>query len=73
MVLRERADELPRSHILDRYARTTSAAEVIETYLPLVRDLRVDIVTIQMASLDQETLIELVGSQVLPSLRAAAR
>ena len=67
MTLRERADELPRSEILERYARNTSAAGIIDTYMPLVTDLGADVVTMQMASLDQEALIEMLGRDVLPA------
>ena len=70
--LRERADELPRSEVLERYARVNDSQGIAETYMPLVSELGADIVTIQMASLDQEALIELLGSEVLPTLRAAA-
>jgi len=67
--LREMADAMPRDEILDRYTRVRSAAEIIEAYLPLVRDLDADIVTFQMAALDQPGLIELLGSEVLPALK----
>lgn len=72
MTLRQRADELDRSEVLDRYPRATNAEGIIETYLPLVSELGADIVTIQMASLDQEALIEMLGREVLPTLRSAA-
>jgi hypothetical protein len=68
--LRERADELPREEVLGRYSKVTSADDIIEVYRPLVDDLDADIVTFQMASLDQPALIELLGSEVLPRLRA---
>lgn len=68
--LRERADELPRDEILGRYAMVSTADDIVETYRPLIEDLDADIVTIQMASLDQEGLIEMIGSDVLPRLRA---
>jgi hypothetical protein len=35
----------------------------------LVTDLEADIVTFQMASLDQPELIRMIGSEVLPTLR----
>ena len=70
--LRERADELPREEVLGRYSQVSSADDIVETYRPLVEDLDADIVTIQMASLDQEGLIEMLGSDVLPKLRAMA-
>ena len=72
MTLRRRADDLPREDVLGRYARATSAEEIIEIYLPLIEGIGADVVTIQMASVDQESLIELVGAEVLPALREAA-
>ena len=70
--LRERADELPREEVLGRYSIVSTADEIVETYLPLVTELHADVVTIQMTSLDQEGLIDLLGSEVLPRLREAA-
>lgn len=67
--LRERADEMPRSEVLERYSRVASADEVIATYRPLIDDLDADIVTLQMTSLDQPALINTLGSEVLPALR----
>jgi coenzyme F420-dependent glucose-6-phosphate dehydrogenase len=67
--LREKADELPREEILGRYPRVHSADQILETYRPLTEDLDADIVTFQMASLDQPTLIRLLGTEVLPSMR----
>ncbi|MFZ0014824.1 MAG: LLM class flavin-dependent oxidoreductase, partial [Acidimicrobiia bacterium] len=67
--LRERADELPRQEVLERYSLVHSVDEVVETYRPLVAELGADIVTFQMASLDQPALIELLGTKVLPVLR----
>ena len=68
--LRERADELPREEVLSRYTLVNDASEIIATYRPLVTDLGADIVTFQMASLDQPALIRLIGSEVLPELRS---
>ncbi len=70
--LRERADQLPREEVLGRYALSYTSDEIVDTYRPLVADLGADIVTIQMASLDQEGLIAQLGSEVLPALRALA-
>lgn len=70
--LRERADELPREEVLERYSLVSSSDDIIETYTPLVSELGADIVTIQMASLDQEALIEQLGADVLPRLRQIA-
>jgi hypothetical protein len=55
--------------VLERYSLVHSVDEVVETYRPLVSELGADIVTFQMASLDQPALIELLGTKVLPVLR----
>ncbi len=67
--LRERADALPREEVLGRYAVVSTVEEIIEAYTPLVRDISADVVTLQMASTDQERLIEMLGAEVLPELR----
>lgn len=72
MTLRKRADDLPREEILGRYARATGAEDIINLYLPLAGSIDADIITIQMASVDQESLIEILGRDVLPVLRQAA-
>ena len=68
-VLRERADAMPREEVLGRYSLVETAEDIVETYLPLVRDVHADVVTFQMASLDQEGLIAMLGRDVLPRLR----
>jgi len=68
--LRERADELPREEVLSRYSLVDNADEIVEVYRPLVETLKADIVTFQMASLDQPALIDLLGHQVLPALKS---
>ena len=70
--LRERADALPREEVLGRYARATESAQIVDLYLPLIEDIGADVVTIQMAAVDQEALIEMLGREVLPALRDAA-
>jgi coenzyme F420-dependent glucose-6-phosphate dehydrogenase len=67
--LREMADSLPREEILGRYSQVATADEILETYLPLVKDLEADIVTFQMAALDQPRLIRMLGDEVLPELK----
>jgi G6PDH family F420-dependent oxidoreductase len=67
--LREMADDLPRDEILGRYSRVSTPAEILETYMPLVDDLDADIVTFQMAALDQPGLIQMLGEEVLPRIR----
>ena len=68
--LRSRADELPRDEVLGQYTIVSSPEEIVAAYRPLVEDLRADVVTFQMTSLDQEALIDMLGSEVLPELRA---
>ena len=68
--LRERADQLPREEVLGRYSLVDSADQIVDVYRPLVETLNADIVTFQMASLDQPALIALLGSQVLPALKS---
>jgi coenzyme F420-dependent glucose-6-phosphate dehydrogenase len=67
--LREKADRLPREEVLGRYSQVSTPEEVVDTYAPLITDLGAEIVTFQMASLDQPALIEMLGREVLPSLR----
>jgi coenzyme F420-dependent glucose-6-phosphate dehydrogenase len=67
--LRAMADELPREEVLGRYPIVSRPTEIIATYRPLVEELGADVVTIQMAALDQPELIRLLGSEVLPALR----
>ena len=68
--LREMADAMPRDEILGRYTIVRSPDDIVAAYRPLVDDLGADIVTFQMASLDQLDLIRMLGSEVLPRLRS---
>lgn len=69
--LREKADEMPREEVLGRYTLVNSGDDIVAAYRPLVDELHADIVTFQMASLDQPALIDLLGSEVLPALRTS--
>jgi len=70
--LRERADQLPKEEVLGRYSIVADADQIVEAYRPLVENCAADIVTVQMASLEQESLIKMLGREVLPRLRAIA-
>jgi coenzyme F420-dependent glucose-6-phosphate dehydrogenase len=70
--LRERADQLPREEVLGRYSIVADPDQIVETYRPLVETCAADIVTVQMTSVDQESLIKMLGAEVLPRLRAIA-
>ncbi len=67
--LRRRADTLSRDEVLGRYPVVSSVDELVEVYRPLVTDLGANIVTLQVAGTDQESLIGLIGAEVLPRLR----
>ncbi|MCA9797550.1 MAG: LLM class flavin-dependent oxidoreductase, partial [Candidatus Eremiobacteraeota bacterium] len=70
--LREKADELPREEVLGRYSRCATAEEIVKVYEPLVKDIEADVITLQMAAVDQPGLIKLLGEKVLPALREMA-
>lgn len=72
MDLRIRADAMPREEVLARYAIAPDAEAMVATYRPLVADVGADIVAFQVTSLDQEAAIAMIGSDVLPRLRALA-
>ncbi|MCZ6663490.1 MAG: LLM class F420-dependent oxidoreductase, partial [Actinobacteria bacterium] len=60
---------LPREEVLGRYALVSTPEEIAATYRPLVTAVGADVVTFQMASLDQPSLIRMLGKEVLPLLR----
>lgn len=70
MVLRQRADEMDRSEILGQYRVVSSAADLIDAYKPLVTEVAADYISIQVASLDPDRTMEIIGSEVLPELRS---
>lgn len=72
MVLRERADQMDRSEILSKYGVVSSAADLIEAYRPLVTEVGADIVSVQVAAVEPDPVIDLIGSAVLPELRRLA-
>src|SRR5579871_173987 len=73
MELRVKADEMDPQEVLSSYAVVPDAAGLIESYHPLVTDVGADIVSIQVMSTDPMAAIEMIGKEVLPQLRAAAR
>jgi coenzyme F420-dependent glucose-6-phosphate dehydrogenase len=68
--LRERADAMPRDELLGQYWIGADGDALTEIYRPLVEDLHADTVAFQVASLDQEATIRMLGSEVVPRLRA---
>lgn len=68
--LRSRADELDRSEVLSSYSVVSLPGDYLDVYRPLVTEIGADVVTIQTTSLDQEGTIAMLGSDVLPRLRA---
>lgn len=72
MVLRQRADRMDRAEILAQYTIVADGEELLGAYRPLVTEVGADAVAIQVASTDPLRAIALVGSEVLPRLRAEA-
>lgn len=72
MDLRIRADELPRSEILEKYSIAHDADQYVEVYAPLITEVHADIVAIQTTSVDQEATIAMLGDEVVPRLRELA-
>jgi coenzyme F420-dependent glucose-6-phosphate dehydrogenase len=72
MILRQRADAMERSEILRQYPIVRDIDELVDAYLPLVRDVGADYVAIQVASVDPMKAIDAIGTQALPRLRAVA-
>jgi coenzyme F420-dependent glucose-6-phosphate dehydrogenase len=66
------ADALGPEEVLAPYVLARGARTLVEAYRPLVDDLRADVVSIQVATLDPIATIDLVGSEVIPALRAPA-
>ena len=69
MVLRQRADEMDREEILSKYTVVKDAEGLIDAYRPLVTDVGAEVVSIQVASIDPERTLNMLGSEVLPELR----
>lgn len=69
MVLRERADSMDRTEILDLYSNVETAEDYVSVYAPLITDVHADVVGIQTTSVDQSSTIAMLGSEVLPALR----
>lgn len=69
MVLRQRADEMDRDEILAKYTIVSSAEQLVAAYTPLVTDVGADVVSIQVASLDSDATLRMLGDEVLPELR----
>jgi coenzyme F420-dependent glucose-6-phosphate dehydrogenase len=70
MVLRQRADEMDRDEILSQYTVVSDAGGLVDAYRPLVTEVGADVVSIQVASTDSFRTLRLLGSEVLPELRA---
>ncbi len=73
MVLRQRADDMDRNEILGQYTVVSTADELVSAYAPLVTDVGADMVSIQVASVDPDATIRLIGEKVLPELRSLER
>lgn len=70
MVLRQRADEMDRAEILEKYTVVSSVDQLIDAYAPLVTDIGAEYISIQIAAVDLMSTIDMVGNEVLPALRS---
>ena len=70
MVLRQRADEMDRNEILEKYTVVSSVDQLIDAYAPLVTDIGAEYISIQIAAVDLMSTVEMVGNEVLPALRS---
>ena len=68
-VLREAADSMERSEILNKYSIAGNVKEITDIYKPLVTEFNSEIITIQITSTNQEKTIKLLGDEVLPALK----
>ncbi len=68
-VLRQRADEMERTQILNQFTVVGSVEQLIDAYAPLVTEIGATHISIQVASVDPQSTIKLVGRDVLPELR----
>lgn len=70
MDLSMRADEMPREEILGKYARVMLVEELVEVYRQPVEGVGADHTSVQIASLDPDAVVDMVGRDVLPAPRA---
>ena len=68
--LRLRADQMEREEVLSSYSIVSGSDDYVAVYRPLITEIGADVVTIQTTSLDQESTIAMLGSEVLAALRA---
>lgn len=75
MVLRERADEMPREEILGKYTVVRDLEQLADAYRPLITEVGAEYVAIQVAAPDPVVALQGIGKEVLPVLKdlAAAR
>jgi coenzyme F420-dependent glucose-6-phosphate dehydrogenase len=69
MELRVRADEMDRVDILNRYTVVSDPEQLIDAYVPLVTEVGADVVAIQVASVEPDATLRMLGTEVLPELR----
>ncbi len=69
MILRQRADEMDRQEILGKYTVVEDPEQIVEAYTPLVTEIGADVVAIQIASVDPDATLRMLGDEVLPELR----
>jgi coenzyme F420-dependent glucose-6-phosphate dehydrogenase len=70
--LRAKADQMDRAEVLASYTVVSDTDALVAAYRPLVTDVGADIVSVQVMSTEPVAVIEMIGKEVLPRLRAAA-
>jgi len=67
--LRKEADSLPKKEILAKYIIVKSAEDFVNTYAPLISNIKADTIVLQTATTSMERAIKMLGEQVLPKLK----
>lgn len=67
--LQDEVDTMPHSETLTRYEVVGNKEDYINTYAPLISELKANVVGIQTAALDPITTIKMLGDEILPNLR----
>lgn len=68
--LRREADSMPKKEILDKYIVVKSAEDFINTYTPLISNIKADTIVLQTTTTNMENTIKMLGEKVLPKLKA---
>ncbi|MCH7541696.1 TIGR03557 family F420-dependent LLM class oxidoreductase [Patescibacteria group bacterium] len=68
--LRKEADSMPKKEILDKYIVVKSSEDFLDTYAPLISNIKAGTIVLQTATTSVENTIKMLGEKVLPKLKA---